>query len=94
MGPDDNGGGGTVWCAYRSGSASYVDNLRGYVSEPPSVHTHPGKGQCALCGRWFCRRIMDTSVRGSCQQKMTRSGVKMMRFTKMIAPVFEARYLL
>jgi hypothetical protein len=57
MSPDEGGGRGWVECgAYRIGSESYVDNLRGYAetaSGPPSVHAHPGKGQCALCGRWF-----------------------------------------
>jgi len=57
MSPDEGGGRAWVECgAYRIGSESYVDNLRGYAetpSGPPSVHTHPGKGQCALCGRWF-----------------------------------------
>lgn len=57
MSPDEGGGRGWVECgAYRIGSGSYVDNLRGYAetpSGPPSVHAHPGKGQCALCGRWF-----------------------------------------
>jgi len=68
MGPedkDDKGGGGAEWGAYRSGSESYMDNLRGYAATPsgplPSVHIHPGKGQCALCGRWFCRSIKDTN---------------------------------
>ena len=57
MGPEDDadrGGGGAECAGYRTGSESYVDNLRGYVampSGPPSVHIHPGKGQCALCGR-------------------------------------------
>jgi hypothetical protein len=58
IGPDDdNGGGGwAVYGAYREGSDSYVDALRGYVdtpSGPPSMHAHPGNGQCAPCGRWF-----------------------------------------
>ena len=54
--PDDAVGRWAACGAYRIGSESYVDNLRGYAetpSGPPSVHTHPGKGQCALCGRWF-----------------------------------------
>ncbi len=74
MGPeddDDRDGRGTECDAYRSGSESYMDNLRGYAATPsgplPSVQLHPGKGQCALCGRWFCRSIKDTSVRASKQ---------------------------
>jgi len=67
MGPEDDderGGGGAECGAYRSGSESYMDNLRWYAATPsgpppPSVHIHPGKGQCALCGRWFCRSIKD-----------------------------------
>jgi hypothetical protein len=73
MGPEDDddsgggGGGGAAWAAYRSGSESYIDSLRGYAATPsgpapPSLQLHPGKGQCccALCGRWFCRSIKDT----------------------------------
>jgi hypothetical protein len=58
MGPEDDdesGGGGAECATYRSASESNVDNLRGYAVTPsgplPSVHIHPGKGQCALCGR-------------------------------------------
>jgi len=103
MGPedeDDKGGGGAACDAYRNGSESYMDNLRGYAATPsgplPSVHIHPGKGQCALCGRWFCRSIKDTNEKEGELSAKYDKGVewKMMRFTKMIATVFEGRYLL
>jgi hypothetical protein len=61
-----------------------MDNLRGYAATPsgqppPSVQLHPGKGQCALCGRWFWRSINDTSERESEQlvsEICKRGGVK------------------
>jgi hypothetical protein len=54
-----------------------MDNLRGYAATPsgqppPSVQLHPGKGQCALCGRWFWRSINDTRRKAACQRNMQK----------------------